>query len=108
MITSHVAREQITVADSVKTLTAATVRTTATRGSQRVAYAEVDVQGADVRVTFDGSTDPVGATTGTLWLQGEKYRVWGITNLVNLKMIRDGSTSVTAVVDYWGNSAEGA
>ena len=101
MIVHHIAREQITVSNAVKTLTAAKVDTARGDGFYQVAYADFDVQAADVRVTFDGSTAPAASTTGTLWRQGEKYRVWGIENLSNLIFIRD-SSDATLVVDYWG------
>ena len=107
MIRTLVAREQITIDNTAggKTLTAATLATKSTSGRFRVEYADIDVQTADIRTTIDGSTAPVGATTGALWYAQEKYRVWGIANLSNLKMIRDGGTSAVVVVEYWGYPA---
>ena len=95
MIVRHLAREQITISNSAKTLTAATV-------TANVEYAEVQVLAQNIRVTFDGSTAPVKDTTGTIWYAEETYRVWGVENCKNLKMIRDAASDATVVVNYWG------
>ena len=100
MIMRHVAREQITVSNAVKTLTVATV-------VANVVYADIQVLTNDVRVTFDGSTAPVKDTTGTVWFHGEAtyagiYRIWGVHNLKNLIFIRDASADATLIVNYWG------
>jgi len=100
MIMRHIAREQITVSNAVKTLTVATV-------VGNVIYADIQVLAQDVRVTFDGSTDPVKEATGTIWgafsaYKGGVYRHWGVENLKNLKFINESGSSATLVVDYWG------
>lgn len=95
MLVRHIAREQITVAGTAKTLTAATI-------VSNVEYAEVQILAQNIRVTFDGSTAPVKDTTGTIWYVGQVKRVWGVHNCKNLKMIRDANTSATIIVDYWG------
>jgi len=100
MIMRHIAREQLTVTNAVKTLTVATI-------VSNVIYADIQVLTEDVRVTFDGSTAPVKDTTGTIWFHGEAtylgiYRHWGVENLKNLKFIRDAGSDSTLIVDYWG------
>jgi len=90
----HIAREQLTVTNAVKTLTADTI-------TDRVVYGEVQVQAYPVRVTFDGSTAPLAATTGTLWNPNSIHRVWTVAHLKNLKFIRE-SSDATLVVDYYG------
>ena len=97
MIASHVAREQITIDNTVggKTLTVTNI-------TGRVRYVEIQVLTAQIRVTHDGSTAPVAATTGNLWNPGDIKRVWGPGNLQNLKFIRESTTNATIVVDYWG------
>lgn len=101
MITSHITREQITVADSaIGCDNGGTLFTDAVKGQIR--YADVQVLGAQVRATFDGSTAPVAATTGQLWNPGDIKRIWGVHNIENLSMIRESSTSATVVVDYFG------
>ena len=95
MIVRHVDREQITVSNAEKTLTAATI-------VSNVEYAEIQILAQNIRVTFDGSTTPVKDTTGTIWYVGQIYRVWGVTNCKNLKMIRDAASDATIIVDYWG------
>ena len=94
----HIAREQITVTNAVKTLTAATI-------IARVRYADIQVLTADVRKTDDGTTAPVGATTGMVWYATKTYRVWGVQNLLDLIFIRDGANPAVLVVEYWGIKA---
>ena len=97
MIATHIAREQITVSNSAKTLTAATV-------TGRVIYAEIQVLGQQVRTTYDGDTAPVAATTGQLWNPGQVWRVWGVHNLKNLQFIREPNSDATLIVNYWGSA----
>lgn len=98
MILHHVAREQITVSNTATNCTAATV-------TNAVQYADIQVQSYQIRVTFDGSTAPVAATTGTLWNPGSVWRVWGNENVENLKFIREGDNDATLVCNYWGRSS---
>ncbi len=104
-ITHHVARERLSVSTSIVSPTADTVNTTQAAGSRslRVVYGDFDVQDDDVRVTFDG-TDPVALTTGEIWYAGEKYRVWGIHNLLLLEFIREFG-DVEIEVNYRGGKA---
>ena len=105
MIAHHVAREQITVSSAVKTLTDTKVETESSAdNSQRVAYAEIQVQDDQVRVTFDGSTAPLAATNGELWNALSKHRVWSIQQLLKLKFIRE-TTDALLVINYYGNAA---
>lgn len=69
----------------------------------RTRYVEIQVQGASIRVTFDGSTTPVADTTGELWVQYQLERVWGLEAIGNLKFVRDGSTSATLELNYYGD-----
>lgn len=94
MIVKHISRETKAVADAAVSL--------ATTIINRMRYVDIQVQTAPVRVTFDGSTTPVGGATGKLWTPGSTYRVWGEKNMENLKFIRDGSTSASLDVDFWG------
>lgn len=98
MILKCIAREQVAVSSAVKTLTEATVKTNV-GGRERNIYAEIDVQDADIYVTYDGTTP--SSSAGEIWYQGDKKRVWGITNLLNLKFIRVSSDAVLEV-NYWG------
>ena len=99
MIVTCKAREQITVSNAVKTLTSTSYLDASE--AYRVVYADIQVQSDSIRVTFDGSTAPVAATTGMLWTSGSTYRVWGEANMANLKMIRE-TTDATIVVSYFG------
>jgi|Deesub1362A_J573_1020465.scaffolds.fasta_scaffold19688_2 hypothetical protein len=102
MVVVHIAREQIAVSSSVKRLDeGGTVITNDNRPKLR--YADVQILGAQVRVTFDGSTNPVGGSTGQLWNPGDIKRVWGVKNMENIRFIREGSSDATVVVDYWGS-----
>ena len=100
MIVKHIAREQITVSDTIigcdngGTLFTESVR-------RRMVYADAQVQKAQLRATFD-TTDPVAATTGQLWSAGDIKRIWGITNIENLEMLKESTGDATVVVDYWG------
>jgi len=82
MLVANVTREQITVSNAVKTLTAATI-------TSQVMYADIQIQAYQVRVTFDGSTAPVAATTGMLWNPGSVWRVWSEEQLEDLQFIRE-------------------
>ena len=105
MNVTHIAREQITISSTAKQLDNDASDTLFTAGfKRRVRYAEVQITTANIRVTHDGSTAPVAATTGTLWYKGQIKRVWGLDNIVALKMIRDTSTDAVVVVNYWGTN----
>ena len=95
MLVKHIAREQVTVSNAVKTLTSATI-------TNSVIYADIQVTAYPIRYTIDGSTAPVAATTGKLWTPNSEKRVWGIANLKNLKFIREGDDDATVIVTYWG------
>ncbi len=104
MNVTHLAREQITISSTAKQLdndASGTLFTELNKG--RMAYAEVQIQTANIRVTHDNSTAPVAATTGTIWYKGQIKRIWGITNIEALKMIRDTSTDAVVVVNYYGS-----
>ena len=100
MIAHHVATEQISVSSAAVTLTAATVPGKVGDGHHRTVYADLDVQDNNIYVTFDGSTTP-SASAGEIWYTGQKYRVWGVANLLNLQFIRVSADAVVEV-NYWG------
>jgi hypothetical protein len=99
MIAVHLGREQLTV-----DATAGGVSFTDLSAALRTRYvmSTVQIQAAQVRMTKDGSTAPVAATTGDLLNPGDTFEVWGITNLENLALIRETATSGLAVIDHWG------
>lgn len=96
----HLAREQLAVDNTV-----GGVSFTALSAANRLRYAmsTIQIQTAQVRVTFDGSTAPVAATTGILKNPGDEFEIWGITNMEALKLIRETATSGLAVVNHWGS-----
>jgi predicted TIM-barrel enzyme len=61
-------------------------------------FVQLNVQGADVRVTEDGD-DPVGGSVGQLWKQ-DSMVYWLADKLDDAKFIRDGGTD--AVVHVQG------
>ena len=102
MIIHHVTTEQVAVSSSAVTLTEATVKTArSVDGSYRVKYADIQVQDAQVYVTFDGSTTP-SSSAGEIWNPGDIKRVWGIHNLLKLQFIRVSGDAVLEV-NYWGD-----
>jgi hypothetical protein len=99
-VTNPITREQITVSSTaIGCDNGGTLFTTENKGKMR--YADMQVQTAQIRVTFDGSTAPVAATTGQLWSPGDLKRVWGLANIEKISFIRE-STDATVVVNYWG------
>ncbi len=98
MIYKNRGREAVTV-----DATAGGVALTATKYSsgEKATYAQIQVQTAPIRVTEDG-TAPVGATTGLLFNIGDIFEVWGYEAISKLRMIRDGSVSAVAEVNYYG------
>ena len=102
MIVTCVAREEITVSNSAVGLTASNYNLTPTSGTAyTVRYAEVSIQGADIRTTIDGSTTPT-TDIGRIMYDGSTYRIWGLKNIANFNMIRDGATDAEVVVEYFG------
>ena len=102
MIVTPVARETVAVAGTAVGLTSTAIKPTVK--TYDVEYAEIQVQTAQVRVTFEG-TAPVAATTGEVWLPGTTKRVWGIGNLLAIRFIRESSTSASLEVTYWGRKS---
>jgi len=90
------AREQITVSSTAKTLTA----TYFASSSYIVHFARIQVLGYQVRATYEG-TAPVASTTGDLLNVGDVIEVWGTEDLKNFKAIRE-SSDATLVVTYFG------
>jgi copper(I)-binding protein len=97
----HIAREQLDVDD-----TSGGVSFTALSAANRAKFfmAAIQIQVAQVRVTFDGSTAPVAATTGTLKNPGDEFEIWGIENFENLKFIEETTTNGIAVMNAWGRT----
>ena len=101
MLLSCVFRAQKTVADSAVSLVTTDFTPNRKTDTYNVYYADIQVTAGDIRVTADGSTDPT-TSKGVIWYVGQTKRVWGITNLTNLKFIRDGADSAVLEVEYWG------
>ena len=102
MVSIYVSREQLTISTSAKNLDndgANTIFTTVNRG--KIKYADIDVQDDDVYVTFDGTTTP-SATAGEKWYKGQKYRLWGMENLLTVQFIRVTSDAILECT-YWGD-----
>ena len=100
MISVHVGREQLAISSSAKNLDndgANTLFTTVNR--DRIQYADIDVQDDDVYVSFEGTTP--SATVGEKWYKGQKFRLWGMINLLNVQFIRVTGDAVLEV-NYWG------
>ncbi len=101
MISKHIATEQIAISTAAKNLDADGANTLFTTANRlHITYADIDVQDNNVYVTFDGSTTP-SASAGEIWYKGQKYRVWGMLNLLNIQFIRVSSDAVLEV-NYWG------
>ena len=91
-------RENITVSNAVKTLTAGNLVT-------KFVYAQVQIQDQSVRLTVDG-TDPNPATPlGQEWAAGAVLNVWGHESASNLKMIREGASDAHVEVVYYGEGS---
>lgn len=100
MIGKHITREQLSVDDTSGGVSFAAL----TRAEKdRFVMATIQIQTAQVRVTYDGSTAPVAATTGKLKSQSSEFEIWGLHNFENLKFIRETSTNGLAVAELWGN-----
>lgn len=90
----------ITVSNAVKTLSDASTSPLVS-GMRRVLI-QVDPSGGNVRMTLDGSTDPVGATTGIRYDAGDVI-VLERTEAFNAKFIRDASTDATLQIQPQGS-----
>lgn len=105
MNVTHIGRVQHTISGTARRLDNDASGTILDRvGKQRVLYAEVQIQDADIRVTHDGSTAPVAATTGTIWYKGQIKRIWGLSNIEALKMIKDTGTDAVVVENFYGTT----
>jgi hypothetical protein len=82
----------LTVADSAVTLltTASLSGNTVASFDELTRYIVLDVQDADVRVTYDGVAPD--ATTGHILFAGRSY-TWAVETAEKAKFIRKGSTS---------------
>ncbi len=100
MIYKNVARESLTV-DS----TAGGVPLTATKytssGQLIATYVHCQVQAAAIRVTED-TTAPVAGGPGLLFNPGDIFEIWGADEIKAARFIREGSTSATLEVNYYG------
>ena len=104
MIVTHIAREQITISSTAKNLDADGSGTLFTAANKsKIRYADVQVLTNNIRVTYDGTTAPVKDTTGTIWYAGQVKRVWGMTLIENVLMIRDADSDAVVVADYFGS-----
>ncbi len=91
-ISRTVSREALAVSS-----TAVSPSTTVTTG---MLYARCQVQGANVRVTWEGTTPT--STKGEVWRKGVVREVWGEEKMKNLAFIRDDSTDAVIEINYEG------
>ena len=63
--------------------------------------AHIVIDGADVRVTEDG-TAPVAGGPGKLVKEFGSFEIWGWRNLENLKLIQEAAVSALAEVTFEG------
>ena len=98
----HIAREQLAVSSSAKNVDNDGSGTILTQTNKAlIDYIDIDVQDDDVYVTFDGSTTP-SASAGEKWYKGQKYRLYGIENILNVQFIRVTGDAVLEVTYWWG------
>ena len=90
-----VARERLTVAATVKTLTGSVYAP----ASGPCTVALITVETAAIRVTLDG-TDPVAGTTGHLVQAGQVIELNGHDEIRCFKAIREASTSAAIECTY--------
>lgn len=104
MLVKCLNREDLTVSNSVKSLTSAKYANNSLNGTIDVQYVDITVTLANIRAVYTGVTadNPVAATTGTTWYVGGTYRVWGRVNMAALRMIRDTATDAAIACEYWG------
>lgn len=88
-------RENITVSNAVKTLTA-------THLVSHFFYAQVQVQTASIRVTGEGTDPDPAAPVGDIYPSGTVLKVWGYEGAANFKMIREGADDAYVEVTYYG------
>ena len=101
MISRFIAREQLAISSAAKNLDADGADTLFTLlNRNQIKYADIDVQDDDVYVTFDGSTTP-STSAGEIWYKGQKYRIWGMQNILNVQFIRVTGDAVLDI-SYWG------
>ena len=88
--------ETLTVSSNAVGFTSATYTLTGRTVARAVIYCE----DADVRYTWDGSTDPVGGTTGLLLADTGALEITGPSNIGNFKAIMNASTAANLQVMY--------
>ncbi len=98
------ARERISVADVVKSLTAGLVTHTTYGPAHKV---WISIEDANIRETTEG-TDPVntgGSEVGHVIFANERFGLLGNTDIGNFKAIAktSGETAILEVAYYYGN-----
>lgn len=88
--------EQLTVADSVKILTASKYMPSTTSGGAQAALLTND--GADIRYTYDGTTPTT--TVGHLLPDGGSLTLTGQNQMASFQAIRTGSVSSIITITY--------
>jgi hypothetical protein len=86
------AMEQITVSNSVKTLTSATY------GTSNRAF--LTLEDANIRFTYDGVTTPTTAGVGHLLVAGQGFSLEDAFQIKNFKAIRAATTDAKLTVTY--------
>ena len=95
--------ETITVAASAIGFTAANLANGANALGD-VLMAQCVLETANIRMRADG-TDPT-ATVGSLIRVGATFKVWGDIDLRSIRFIRDGATSGSLSVEYFGTESD--
>lgn len=104
-------REVLTVSSVAIGLTAANYDATAEHAnnpgnqsgakSRKASGAVLTIEANSIRVTKDGTTAPVAATTGTKLNSGDTYVLETYQDIVFFKAIRDGASDATVQVEYY-------
>lgn len=89
---TYVSSEQLTVSSSAVALTVPTPT------SQRVTYALVQVQDADIRVRVDQAPT---TSSGLIFEAGSVFEIIGASDINGIEFIRDGSSDAEVFVDYY-------
>jgi len=92
----QIGEEQVTVADSAKSLTAAEI-------TNKVIMARMKLETAQIR--YNAKTDPTaGGTEGSFIMDiGDEIEVWGQKDLFGFRGFRTGTPSGKLQVQYFGS-----
>lgn len=93
---------QLTVSSSIVTLADCDDADLITEGGLVKVEIQVDPAGGNVRMTKDGSTDPVGATTGVRMDAGDIFELDSV-EAKDVKFIYDASTDAELQCHFYGS-----